>query len=103
MSDLTVNIAEGVVIRPGDVVLVTLPRDTDRPTLDRMRDQWNATSGGIKAMFVLGAESVTIQRQGHAVSRALSTETGEHLRNVCECGCVWDALDVMTCPRTAGG
>ena len=94
--DLTINITEGVVIRPGDTVLVTLPQDTTPDEAAQIRRQWDDRASGIKALFLAGAESVLIQRQGHAVSRVR-----EHLANACECGARWEALDVMECPRTA--
>lgn len=66
MSDLTINIAEGTVIRPGDTVLLALPAGTRPTTASELREQWERLMPDTPVVFVLGAESVAVQRKDEA-------------------------------------
>lgn len=60
--DLIVNVAEGVVIRPGDKVLVTLPLWTSPERVADLRSRWDELMPEVQVVFLAGAESVVVQR-----------------------------------------
>lgn len=49
---LVVNVAEGVVIRPGDKVVIRFDRPIAPEDADLMRHRWKETMGDVPVVFV---------------------------------------------------